>query len=336
MAILISQCEDENVFKFIVKGLPAAGIQHFFTESAAQIRTQLLDRGAVIIRGVEESRDPDVFERIMASLGFPTRDYIGGSSPRSSVKGKVMEATRTPPSWSIILHQEMTYVKHPPEIIAFSCVEPAPKGGFSTIGDMRRIKHLIDPTTLQLLTKRGLKLRRTLPDEKRVHLKPGIKKSWQEALSAITKEEAEFACRSRGWDFEWWNDDLILWQDCISPMRQHPLKSELIWCNQAHFWGAAAMIEWARIDSRYDDENELTKATQTNPELLESMCYGDGDPLPEELTLNLFNLVQGVEQDVSLHSGDILLLDNLQFAHGRRAFSGKREINVIIANWGEN
>lgn len=334
--VMLKECNESGLSGFTVDGLSVTDTQNFFTQAAPDIREAVLNNGALLLRGVVQSAEPAVFEVIMNALGFRTRDYIGGSSPRSTIKGKVMEATRTPPAWSIILHQEMAYVKHPPEIIAFSCVKPATEGGESTIGDMRRITKLVEPSTLQLLTERGLRLRRTLPDENRVHLKPGIKKSWQEALSAKTKEEAEFACRSRGWEFEWWNDDLILWQDCISPVRQHPRKNELIWCNQAHFWGAAAMIEWARVDSRNEDEEELKEAAQNCPELLESMCFGDGEPLPEELTLNLFHLVKGLEQDVNLNTGDILLLDNLQFAHGRHAFSGNRDINVIIADWTEH
>lgn len=333
--VMLKECHESGLSGFIVDGLSITETQSFFSEVATKIRSALLSNGALILRGVEHSTEPAVFETIMSALGFHSRDYIGGSSPRSTVKGKVMEATRTPPAWSIILHQEMAYVKHPPEIIAFSCVIPAVEGGQSTVGDMRSLMQLIPSDTLQILTERGLRLRRALPHEERVYLKPGIKKSWQEALSAKTKKEAELACHTRGWEFEWWNDDLILWQDCISPVRQHPLKNEVIWCNQAHFWGAVAMIEWARTDSRREDEAELTEAVRNSPELLESMCFGDGEPLPEELTLRLFHQVKALEQDVNLNTGDILLLDNLQFAHGRRAFAGKRQINVLIADWDE-
>ncbi|WWL44467.1 hypothetical protein V5O39_28335 [Pseudomonas parakoreensis] len=42
---------------------------------------------------------------------------------------------------------------------------------------MRKLEQLIDRATLQQLTDRGLKLRRTLPGEARVNLKPGVKKA---------------------------------------------------------------------------------------------------------------------------------------------------------------
>jgi hypothetical protein len=318
-------------FDFVTSG--HADPKHFFSQAADDIRARLLDDGAVLIRSARQCRDPAVFEAAIAALGFETRDYVGGSSPRSTIQGKVMEATRTPPDWSVILHQEMAYVKSPPEIIAFVCVEPAGKGGESVIGDMRKLQRLVDPAMLQRLTERGLKLRRTLPSEDRVGLKPGVKKSWQETFSTHRQVEAEMHCRSRGWDFEWNGADLILWQDCISPMRAHPLTSANIWSNQAHFWGAAAMIEWALIDGREQDARELMTAQRENPLLLEAMCFGDGEPLPEDLTLALFHAVRGLEQDIDLGEGDILLLDNLQYAHGRRAFSGNRTINVIIGNW---
>ena len=323
--------ETAGTFDFVVSGY--ADPQRYFSGAADDIRARLLSEGAVVIRAADQCRAPGVFETAIGALGFETRDYVGGSSPRSTIQGKVMEATRTPADWSVILHQEMAYVKSPPEIIAFVCVEPAGKGGESGIGDMRKLERLIDPVTLQQLTDRGLKLRRTLPDQARVNLKPGVKKSWQETFSTASVAEAEVLCRARGWDFEWSGEDLILWQDCISPLRQHPLKAASIWCNQAHFWGAAAMIEWARIDGREQDASELINAHRRSPQLLEAMCFGDGEPLAQDLTLELFHTVRGLERDVDLAQGDILLLDNVQYAHGRRAFSGNRKLNVIIADW---
>ncbi|MBC2656558.1 TauD/TfdA family dioxygenase [Pseudomonas sp. MSSRFD41] len=313
----------------------ASDAKRYLRDAAQEIHSRLLQDGALVIRGVEHCTDPGMFEQTMETLGFETRDYVGGSSPRSAIRGKVMEATRTPPDWSVILHQEMAYVKRPPEVIAFVCVAPAGKGGESVIGDMRKVLQRVDPTTLEHLTERGLKLRRTLPCEARVQLKPGVKKSWQETFATSSAAQVEALCRSRGWDFEWNGADLVLWQDCISPLRQHPLKAEDIWCNQAHFWGPAAMLEWARIDGREQDVRELLEARERSPELLEAMCYGDGEPLPDDLILELFHLVRSLERDIDLAQGDILLLDNLQFAHGRRAFSGNRQINVLIANWAD-
>jgi hypothetical protein len=330
----VKGCDRERTFDFVTGAYADPG--HYFSEAAHDIHAQLLSEGAVVIRGANPCRDPGVFEQAVGALGFQTRDYVGGSSPRSTIQGKVMEATRTPPDWSVILHQEMAYVKNPPEIIAFVCVEPAGKGGESVVGDMRKLEQMVDQSTLNQLTERGLKLRRTLPGEARVSLKPGVKKSWQEAFSTSSTAGAELLCRARGWDFEWSGDDLVLWQDCISPMRRHPRKAADIWCNQAHFWGAAAMIEWARIDGREQDASELVKAQRNSPQLLEAMCFGDGEPLPDDLTLELFHTVRSVERDIDLGEGDILLLDNFQYAHGRRAFSGNRTINVIIADWADD
>ena len=166
-------CNTERAFDFVGGTTVDAGC--YFSEVALDIHAQLLSEGAVVIRGAKRCRDPGEFEKAIGALGFQTRDYVGGSSPRSTIHGRVMEATRTPPDWSIILHQEMAYVKDPPEIIAFVCVEPATEGGESVVGDMRKLELLVDRSTLNQLTERGLKLRRTLPAETRVHLKPGLK-----------------------------------------------------------------------------------------------------------------------------------------------------------------
>ena len=65
------------------------------------------------------------------------------------------------------------------------------------------------------------------------------------------------------------------------------------------------------------------------------MCFGDGEVLPSDVSLELFSLIRDQEFDVNLKNGDLLLLDNIQFAHGRRAFTGTRKINVALSNWTE-
>lgn len=111
-------CDRERTFDFVTGAYADPG--HYFSEAAHDIHAQLLSEGAVVIRGANPCRDPGVFEQAVGALGFQTRDYVGGSSPRSTIQGKVMEATRTPPDWSVILHQEMAYVKIRPKLLPSS------------------------------------------------------------------------------------------------------------------------------------------------------------------------------------------------------------------------
>ena len=315
-------------------GLRAKDSTRYLNESSSEILKALLQNGAVLFKGLHKLHDPVEFENLIESIGLKTRGYVGGSSPRGVIKGKVMEATRTPEDWSIILHQEQAYIIDAPEVIAFYCETPAEGGlGESVLGDMRSLTDKVDPKIYAELKARGIRLRRPLPSSGRVELKPGVKKSWEEALAVPSKAEAEQVCRSRGWDFQWSGEDLVLWQDIIQPERAHPISQKAMWFNQVHFWGAAPMMEWALIDGRLDDWNELKRARDQNPELLEAMCFGDGEILPDDLSLELFETVRQQEMDFRLESGDLLLVDNVQFAHGRRAFSGLRKINVTLADW---
>ena len=87
-----------------------------FKDGRNEIRSALLNSGALLVRDLFPLRDPAMFQVAIESLGFGTRDYVGGTSPRSVVKGKVMEATRTPENWSIMLHQEQSYMRDIPEM----------------------------------------------------------------------------------------------------------------------------------------------------------------------------------------------------------------------------
>jgi hypothetical protein len=170
----VTGCNALGTFDFVVGA--EADPAGYFSAAAQDIRAQLLSEGAVLIRGATPCRDPEVFERPSVRWVF-TRAITSAAALHARRSRARSWKRRTPPDWSVILHQEMAYVQHPPEIIAFVCVEPAERGGESVVGDMRKLEQLIDRATLQQLTDRGLKLRRTLPGEARVNLKPGVKKA---------------------------------------------------------------------------------------------------------------------------------------------------------------
>jgi hypothetical protein len=68
----------------------------------------------------------------------------------------------------------------------------------------------------------------------------------------------------------------------------------------------------------------------TQEQLPFGTCYGDGS----EITVAEFYAIKQVYDDLMFdvvwQTGDILLVDNLLMAHGRRSFSGEREIRVSM------
>ena len=316
--------------------LNASSAIGFANEIKCEIKKNLLEHGYIVLRNFTPCIEEQVFEATLNTIGLKLRDYIGGTSPRNVLKGKIMEATHTPENWSIILHQEMAYITDMPAVIAFCCQSPAfNNGGVSLIGDMRLATSLIPSVIKDEFRDRGLCLRRMLPSKEHLHLKPGIKKCWEETLNTSKRSEAEFICKNLGWNFEWNSKGLTLWQEILPPERTHSLTGESIWCNQAHFFNRATMIAWAERDGRINDVKAFKKARIDNSETLEAVCFGDGAPIPDYIALELFRIMAGIEQQVALSEGDIIVLDNLISSHGRTMFSGKRKLTVGLCDWNQ-
>jgi hypothetical protein len=261
------------------------------------------------------------------------RDYVGGTSPREKVHEKVMTATYVPPSWSIILHQEMAYTLAMPAYLTFFCENPAERGGHSTHGDMRVALERIDPAVRDRLAEHGLRLGRTLLSPDAVHRKPGVKKPWTEVFDTTDPAEVDRIAGERGWETEWIGDDAVrLYQETVPAIREHPVTGESVWCNQAHFFSPLCMMRWAREDGRRAEHDEQERALREAPELLDRMYLGNGDPVADEDALHVYQVLRDLESGVRLAASDLLVVDNLLVAHGRTAFEGDRRILVALAD----
>ena len=300
------------------------------------INAILNTQGALLIRGLENLREACDFEQVITAVFPQLMDYVGGTSPRHKVKGKILEATYVPPSWSIPLHQEMAYTIQPPERIAFFCQKAAEEGGESTIGDMRRVLPRISPDLRDKCQRLGLVLRRTLPSPQTQHLKPGVKKTWHEVFDTTDPIEASAIIKQKGWRVDWLNDGAMhLWQDLLPATRKHPVDGQEVWCNQAHFFSPICMMDWAKRDGREEDYQQLAEAKANRPEMLDMTFYGNGEPVSDGESREIARVIESLEVPLKLQTSDLLILDNLFVAHGRYAFQGKRDILVALINMPE-
>jgi alpha-ketoglutarate-dependent taurine dioxygenase len=289
--------------------------------------------GGVLIRGLNVIRDAADFQDVVALIGPVQHDYVGGTSPRTVVRPNVMTATDLPPRYSIPLHQEMAYTATPPDRISFFCETPADVDGETTVTDMRAVLRKIPPAFRASCEKHGLQLRRTIPSPQTAHLKPGVQKPWTEVFNTEDPVEAEKTVASRGWKASWYNGDTMhVWQDLLAPTRKHPVTGEDVWSNFAHFFSPICMMTWALEDGRVADYEELAQARKDNPEMLDRIFFGNGELAPEQECLDVFRILRQSEYAMMLQPGDIMVLDNMHFAHGRRSFSGPRRVLVSIFN----
>jgi alpha-ketoglutarate-dependent taurine dioxygenase len=270
------------------------------------------------------------YERIAAAFADELIDYVGGTSPRQVVSGKLVTATEIPAPFSIPIHQEMSYTANAPDVVAFFGQQPATKGGRTLLADMRRVT-----ARVEVLRPRyengGLRLRRALPPRGAEHKKPGVQKAWNEVFSTDDRDRVAEIAKERGWEIRWLDDDFLqLSQEVRPAYKTHPETGEVVWFNQMHIFPPIALLDWAKRDGRTAEEERLNAAIRNTPEWMDQVVRGDGSVVSDQDVrfVNDAYLAEAIPLDWK--RGDVLIMDNVYCAHGREPFEGERRLLAAL------
>lgn len=274
-----------------------------------QAKAILADDGAVLLRG--DVRDADAAERALGLVDPELLDGAFWSTPRTRVVSKTLTATEYPSPRTIPLHSEMSYMRTWPRLIAFHSIDVADEGGETTVC-------ALDPVSAELgarlddFAAKGVRYRRTF--QKRFDL------SWQTAFQTDDRDQVEAIGRRFGIAVEWLADGVLV----TTHLAQGVIVSEAgapVYFNQAHVFHPSSLG-----DLRAALENAV--GADRLPRL---SSYGDGSPIPEDLLTDIRAVFHGHVRRMVWREGDILILDNMKFAHGRLPFSGNRKVHVALA-----
>ena len=95
---------------------------------------ELLDRdGALHMRGLTALNSAAAFEAALGVIAPRLMDYVGGTSPRHAVHGRIVTATDLPENYTIPMHQEMSYTASPPDRSAMSTSLPMTRPSWSVL-----------------------------------------------------------------------------------------------------------------------------------------------------------------------------------------------------------
>lgn len=282
----------------------------------ASLEEALLASGAILFRGFGLD-GPAALARATKVLGGELQSYVGGDSPRAQVGDKVYNSTEFPPELPIGLHNELSYAGWWPSRIFFHC-QIAPKiGGQTQIGDSRAIYARMPAKLRERFERHGVRYIQNL----RSATTPGTSKTWQQTFETEDRAVVEAYCAKHGMDYAWTDFGLrtsILRQGVI----RHPVSGAMSWFNQAeHFHGAGQSPHfWGR------DQTGFT--TDTLPA---HAVLGDGSELSRDDLATISAVTAEAEVLFDWRQGDLLMLDNLLTAHGRKPFKGERRILVAMA-----
>lgn len=277
------------------------------------IEEKLLHAGALLFRDFEV-RTARRFEQFIESLSADLLEYSYRSTPRNHVSGKIYTSTEYPADQTIPLHNEMAYSAHWPMKLWFFCAVRAERGGETPIADSRRIFSRVASEVRENFARRGVMYVRNYG--------AGLDLSWQDVFQTSDRLEVEaFCCRS-SIDFEWKSEGRLRTRQVCQATATHPRTREQVWFNQAHLF---------HVSSLETTMCETLLALAGEELLPRNAYYGDGTPIEPSVLDHIREIYRREAVVFPWQEGDVLMLDNMLTAHGRRPFSGPRKILVGMA-----
>ncbi|MEH2121097.1 MAG: TauD/TfdA family dioxygenase [Nostoc sp.] len=282
------------------------------------LETKLLQHGGILFRNFPIS-DTEGFQHFLKSISKELIEYSYRSTSRSQVSGKIYTSTEYPAEQSIPLHNEMAYCHNWPMKIWFFCLEAAEHGGETPIADSQKVFQGID-----------LKIKEQFIQKKVMYVRnygQGLDLKWENVFQTSNKSEVESYCCSAGIEFEWKDGNYLRTSQVCQAVATHPKTNDIVWFNQAHLF---------HVSSLKPEVRESLLSTVKEEDLPRNAYYGDGSKIEASVIEEINEIYQQSAVTFSWQSGDILMLDNMLTAHGRKPFVGTRKVLVGMAepSWG--
>jgi alpha-ketoglutarate-dependent taurine dioxygenase len=281
--------------------------------NAAFIESYLLRNGAILFRDFGLTA-VETFERLIAGVSGPLLDYSYRSTPRHVVNGRIYSSTEYPAHQSIPLHNENSYTRNWPMKLSFFALQVAEKGGETPLADSRKIYQAIPAEIRECLVRKGLMYVRNYGT--------GLDLPWQEVFQTSSKAVVEDYCRKALMEYEWVGADQLRTRQKTSVVETHPKTGELVWFNQAHLFHVSRLAPEVR--------NWLL-AAYAEADLPRNVYFADGSQIDPAMLDEITQVYNDHSIVFPWRAGDVLMLDNMLTAHGRKPFVGRRKVVVGIA-----
>jgi alpha-ketoglutarate-dependent taurine dioxygenase len=144
---------------------------------------------------------------------------------------------------------------------------------------------------------------------------------WQTVFQTDDKEELAQFCTAHDIAHEWLEDGTLRTIQRSQGVAEHPVLHEQTFFNQAHLFhlsnlgvaGANALLELFGPDR-----------------LPRQARFGDGGAIPEEDLTTIRKAFANSTVLFDWQPADILLIDNMQVAHGRKPYRGSRRVLAAL------
>ena len=276
------------------------------------IRARLAGPGAILFRGFRV-REAETFEQFVRCVSGELLEYRERSSPRHRVTGNVYTSTDYPARETILLHNENSYQQVWPQKLFFYCATPSATGGETPLADVRRVLRRISTETRERFRERKVMYVRNYDE--------GLGLDWREVFQTEDRAAAERYCAAAGITAEWGDGDRLRTRQVAQAVARHPRTGEEVWFNHAAFFHVS------RLDARVREALLEAVGAEYLPN---NSFYGDGGAIEPSTLAEVAAAYDAEMIAFPWQAGDILMLDNMLVAHGRRPYTGARKILVAM------
>ena len=287
-------------------------VHAFLDENREALFNAVREHGAVLLRNFKLNNSNDFRAAVECLADNELLDYENRSTPRSLVSKKVYTSTEYPSEASIQSHNENSYSHVYPNFIYFFCLKNSEVGGQTPIVDNAKLFRELDTSVVELFKEKGIRYVRNYGD---------VDLSWQEVFNTDSKSQVECYCRANNIQYQWQGNKLRT--EAIRPaVRQHEISNQPIWFNQAHLFHYSNLGDTAQdLLNIYGLDGLPRNAT-----------FGDGSAIPIDILEHIREKIMAQEIVFDWQPSDLLIVDNLRMAHGRKPFEGNRKVLVIMSH----
>ena len=274
----------------------------------------LLKHGGILFRKFQVDNFKKFEQFIKATSKRQLLPYQDGSSPRTLLTDNIYTSTDYPASQTIFLHSELSYANTYPLKIYFHCIKPAERGGETPIADTRKIYDRLSLKTRDRFAQKQVMYVRSFGD--------GLGIPWPKAFQTSNKKDVEEYCQNNDIVVKWRDNNKLQTKQIRPAIVKHPQTKELVWFNHAAFFHISTL----KLKIRQTLAEEFSES-----EFPYNTYYGDGSEIEAEVLAEIRAAYQHETVTFPWQAGDILMLDNMLTAHGRKPFIGSRQVVVGMA-----
>jgi hypothetical protein len=275
------------------------------------LKAHLRETGLVWLRGFTAA-EPDLAQQLLTLLGVELMDDVFFSTPRSAVADKTFTATEYPRDRVIPLHSEMAYLNVFPRLLCLHALVCADTGGETTVGDLDAVTADLGelPERFHQARVRYLRV-----------FHPGVDIALTTAFGTDDLDEVHAIAAKYGMTLDIGDGGGPRLTYTGPGALRDTATGNLVWFNQA------ALHHPARLDGPVRDVLTQMYGAGSLPR---QACYGDGTPITDATVETIAAVLERHTRLVAWQPGDVVLLDNLRYLHGRASYEGARTVHVAM------